>query len=372
MSFRANCPTHGLSATAPPFLRRNAMPRMPHPICRVLWFCLALPAIAAAAPAAGDLPEILKRGELRHIGVPYAKFVTGSGDGFSCDLIREFAQELGVRYVYVRSSWKTVINDLIGQGFTVNGDEIVITGETPVTGDLIASGLTILPWRQKLLDYSRPTFPSGVWLIARADSALQPITPSGDLRLDIAQVKALLEGRSVLCMPGTCLDPALYGLNDTGATLVPLPLKMNEFAPAVINGSAETSLLDVADSLIAMEKWPGKIKVVGPISELQSMGVGFPKTSPRLLSRFNTFLDRIQKDGTYMQLVEKYYPGVEVYFPEFFNFDGPVKSRKPDGFEKSSRSRRANFSGVRRIYYAAETSRCSATRKLGFFWNCQF
>jgi hypothetical protein len=128
----------------------------------------------------------------------------------------------------------------------------------------------------------------------------------------------------------------------------------------------------VADSLIAMEKWPGKIKVVGPISELQSMGVGFPKTSPRLLSRFNTFLDRIQKDGTYMQLVEKYYPGVEVYFPEFFNFDGPVKSRKPDGFEKSSRSRRANFSGVRRIYYAAETSRCSATRKLGFFWNCQF
>jgi ABC-type amino acid transport substrate-binding protein len=39
------------------------------------------------------------------------------------------------------------------------------------------------------------------------------------------------------------------------------------------------------------------------------------------LSRFNAFLDRIQKDGTYMQLVDKYYPGVEVYFPEFFNLD---------------------------------------------------
>jgi ABC-type amino acid transport substrate-binding protein len=292
---------------------------MSRPIFGVLWFFLALSTSAAAAPAAGDLSEILKRGELRHIGVPYAKFVTGSGDGFSCDLIREFAQELGVRYVYVRSSWKTVINDLIGQGFTVNGDQVVITGETPVTGDLIANGLTILPWRQKLLDYSRPTFPSGVWLIARADSELQPITPSGDLNRDIAEVKAMLYGHSVLCMPGTCLDPALYGLNDVGATLVPLPLKMNEFAPAVINGSAETSLLDVADSLIALEKWPGKIKVIGPLSLPQTMGVGFPKTSPQLLDRFNAFMDRIHKDGTYRQLVDRYYPGVEVYFPEFFN-----------------------------------------------------
>jgi ABC-type amino acid transport substrate-binding protein len=319
MSFRANCPALRLSATAPPFLRRNAMPRMSRPIFGVLWFFLALSTSAAAAPAAGDLSEILKRGELRHIGVPYAKFVTGSGDGFSCDLIREFAQELGVRYVYVRSSWKNVISDLIGRQFTVSGDDVTIIGDAPVKGDLIANGLTMLPWRQKLLHYSRPTFPSGVWLIARADSELQPITPSGDLNRDIAEVKAMLYGHSVLCMPGTCLDPALYGLNDIGATLVPLPLKMNEFAPAVINGSAETSLLDVADSLIALEKWPGKIKVIGPLSLPQTMGVGFPKTSPQLLNRFNAFMDRIHKDGTYRQLVDTYYPGVEVYFPEFFN-----------------------------------------------------
>ncbi|MCG6906663.1 MAG: transporter substrate-binding domain-containing protein [Desulfobacteraceae bacterium] len=295
------------------------MPRMSRPIFGVLWFFLALSTSAAAAPAAGDLSEILKRGELRHIGVPYAKFVTGSGDGFSCDLIREFAQELGVRYVYVRSSWKNVISDLIGRQFTVSGDDVTIIGDAPVKGDLIANGLTMLPWRQKLLHYSRPTFPSGVWLIARADSELQPITPSGDLTRDIAEVKAMLYGHSVLCMPGTCLDPALYGLNDIGATLVPLPLKMNEFAPAVINGSAETSLLDVADSLIALEKWPGKIKVIGPLSLPQTMGVGFPKTSPQLLNRFNAFMDRIYKDGTYRQLVDTYYPGVEVYFPEFFN-----------------------------------------------------
>lgn len=271
----------------------------------------------AAAPA-GDLPEILARGELRHIGVPYAKFVTGSGDGFSCDLIREFARELGVCYVYVRSSWKTVLSDLSGHEFTVQGDDVRVTGTAPVKGDLIANGLTILPWRRKLIDYSTPVFPSGVWLIARGDSDLHPIKPSGDLEKDILQVKSLLIGRRLLCMPGTCLDPGLYGLDRVGATLVPLPLKMNEFAPAVINGRAETSLLDVADSLIALEKWPGKIKVIGPLSLPQTMGVGFPKTSPQLLKRFNAYLERIQKDGRYMELVNQYYPGIEVYFPRFF------------------------------------------------------
>ncbi len=124
-------------------------------------------------------------------------------------------------------------------------------------------------------------------------------------------------------MPGTCLDPGLYSLSDLGATLVPLHLQMNEFAPAILNGKAETSLLDVADSLIALEKWPGKIKVIGPVSAKQEMGVGFPKSSPHLLRAFNTFLSRIIQDGTYKKLVDTYYPGVQVYFPDFFSSRQP-------------------------------------------------
>lgn len=271
----------------------------------------------STAPAR-DLADILDQGELRHIAVPYAKFVTGSGDGFSCDLIRLFARNLGVKYVPVESSWNTVIGDLTGKTFKVIGDEVEITGKAPIKGDLIANGLTILPWRTNLIDYSEPTFPSGVWLIAAADSSIQPIKPSGDLQSDIKQVKSILAGRTLLCMPGTCLDSELYGLSDFGAMLVPLNLKMNEFAPAVLNGKAETSLLDVADSLIALEKWPGRVKVIGPISTPQEMAVGFPKSSPHLLRAFNTFLNRIIQDGTYIKMVKKYYPDVQVYFPDFF------------------------------------------------------
>jgi hypothetical protein len=61
-----------------------------------------------------DLDEIKKRGVLRHLGVPYANFVTGSGDGLDVEMMKLFAQYLGVEYQYVKTSWKTVISDLIG------------------------------------------------------------------------------------------------------------------------------------------------------------------------------------------------------------------------------------------------------------------
>lgn len=42
-------------------------------------------------PACGaDLPEIKQSGVLRHLGVPYARFVAGSGDGMDMELIKLF------------------------------------------------------------------------------------------------------------------------------------------------------------------------------------------------------------------------------------------------------------------------------------------
>jgi len=89
-------------------------------------------------------------------------------------------------------------------------------------------------------------------------------------------------------------------------------------APALIDGKAELLLLDVADSLVALEKWSQKIKIIGPLSEPQVMGVGFSLSSPLLLDAFNRFFDQIRKDGTYKRLVMKYYPQVFAYFPDFF------------------------------------------------------
>lgn len=267
---------------------------------------------------ANDLPDIQKAGVLRHLGVPYANFITGSGDGMDMELIQKFATSLGVRYQFVPSSWKEIIGDLVGKEVKAKGEDVTIVGDHTVRGDLIANGLTILPWRQKVLDYSTPTFPTQIWLLARAESAMKPIRPSGDIATDIQAVKSQMQGRHILGKTNTCLDPSLYEIAATGATVSLFDGNLNELAPAIINGNAEATLLDVPDALIALEKWPGRVKVIGPLSDMQNMGVGFPKESPLLRKAFNAFLDQCKKDGTFVALVKQYYPAVFRYYPTFF------------------------------------------------------
>ena len=94
--------------------------------------------------------------------------------------------------------------------------------------------------------------------------------------------------------------------------------KFIDLVPAIIHNYAEATLLDVPDALIALEKWPGEIKIIGPISQKQEMAVAFRKTSPQLLIEFNKYLKRIRDDGTYNNLVKKYYPDIFEFSADFF------------------------------------------------------
>ncbi len=264
-----------------------------------------------------DLPEILEAGVLRHIGIPYANFVTGSGDGLDVELMQGFARELGVRYEYVQSDWPHVIDDMIGRRVRKSASGVELLEAVPVRGDVIANGFTVLDWRKQVVDFSEPTFPSGVWLVTRAESPLAPIVPSGSLPEDIQQVKTRLQGQSLLAMPGTCLDAGLYGL-DSVATNAHLDNPI-ELIPSILRQEADSTLLDVPDALIALTRWSGRIKVIGPISGRQVMGVAFRKDSPRLRQAFNRYLHQIRIDGSYHKLVKKYYPAVFDYYEDFFN-----------------------------------------------------
>jgi ABC-type amino acid transport substrate-binding protein len=274
--------------------------------------------LGAASAFAGDLPDIKKAGVLRHIGVPYANFVSGSGDGMDVEIIKLFAKQLGVKYEYVKSDWGTVVEDLIGKKVKAKGEDVEFGETVPVKGDLIANGFTILPWRQKAVDFSTPTFPSQIWLIARADSKMKPIKFSKNLDKDIATTRGLLKGKQLLALPKTCLDPAGNKLDNTGAEVIIFDGNLNELAPALVNNKAELTILDVPDALIGLDKWNGKIKIIGPTSGKQTMGVAFPKDSPLLREAFNDFFKKLKKDGTYDRIVKKYYPTAPSFFPEFF------------------------------------------------------
>ena len=229
---------------------------------------------------AGDLEDLKARGVLRHLGIPYANFVTGSGDGLDVDLMKMFAEHLGVRYEFVQTDWGRVIGDLSGKKVAAHGDDVEVLGAADIRGDVIANGLTQLPWREKVIEYSTPTFPTQVWLIARADSPLTPIKPSGDLLTDIQAVKKLAADKTALDMPNTCLDASLYDLAALNVEVKHFSGGLNDLAPALIDGQAELLLLDVADALVALEKWPQKIKVLGAVIGKANHGGGLCQVEP--------------------------------------------------------------------------------------------
>ncbi|HEY5716006.1 MAG TPA: transporter substrate-binding domain-containing protein [Psychromonas sp.] len=289
-------------------------------------FSAALAVIASQANAR-DLSDIQKAGVLRHIGIPYANFVThyAQGDkmingGMDTELMQAFAAHLGVKYEYVPATWTNVFGLLTGRHAQYVNNQIIYGDKEEIQGDVIANGATTLDWRKEVIDFSDDYFPSAVWLVSRSDSDLQPIHPSGTISDDIAQVKSLINERDILAMKNSCLDPDLYNLELTAANII-LPTKerkLNEMIPAILNHDAESTLLDVPDILIALEKWPGEIKVIGPISPEQRMAVGFRKDSPELRKAFNAFLKQIQADGSYNKIVQKYYPSVFHFYPKFF------------------------------------------------------
>jgi ABC-type amino acid transport substrate-binding protein len=289
---------------------------------------LLLVCFYSSVSTARDLEQIKSEGVLRHIGVPYANFITlyTEGDhttvgGLDAELMQGFAQHLGLEYEFIEASWSNAFTLLTGKSASYINNQLQ-RGQIDhgIEGDVIANGATILPWRSEVVDFSIDYFPSSVWLVAKAESDLIPITPTGSIQQDIIAVKKLINNHDVLAMKQTCLDPDLYDLYDTDANII-LPvteLKLNEMIPAILNNDAESTLLDVPDTLIALQKWPGEIKVIGPVSEDQRMAIAFRKDSPKLREEFNHYLQEMRKSGEYNQLVKKYYPSVFNFYPDFF------------------------------------------------------
>jgi ABC-type amino acid transport substrate-binding protein len=280
-----------------------------------LLLCITLHALPGLA---GDLNDIKARGELRHLGVPYANFIDGRGGGLDAELMQLFAAHLGLAYRYVETTWTDVIPDLLGVRVAAESGGGLFGDAVPIKGDIVANGMTILPWRRQAVAYSTPTFPNQIWLLTTRAAKLRPIVPSGNLAEDIGKVKKMLQGVTVLGQKGTCADLSLYRIGETGAVPVEFSGNFNELAPALLDGAANAVLLGVPDALVALEKWPGQVIVVGPVSEMQPMGVAFRPDAPELLSTFNAFYKTLLHDGTYQKLVEKYYPAVYDHFSDFF------------------------------------------------------
>ena len=289
-------------------------------IVRRLLLVSLLSAPFFATAWAADLEEIKARGEIRHLGIRYANFVTGAGDGFDVELMQGFAKRIGVTYKLVYTDFYSVLRDMIGKDVARKDGEVVLSGDYPVKGDVISNGFTVLPWREAVVLYSEPTMPSQVLVVAPADSDVRPIQGSANIAADIGETRKSIGAKRLLVMERTCLDPANYGLRNTGIDLKAYTrsTNLNEMVPALLSKEADLTLLDVPDAILDLHKWSGRIKVIGPISQQQLLATAFPKDAPHLRDEFNVYLRELKASGAYDHMVDKYYPGIRRYFPDFF------------------------------------------------------
>lgn len=267
-----------------------------------------------------DLDGVLKAGKLRHLGIVYANFITGEKAGLDVELMQNFARYLGVEYEFVETNWQDAIKDLTGNVVVPIGEDVQIKSKGhEIKGDVLATGFTILPWRKKIVEFADTTFPTGIWLITSADSSMQPVKPTGNIENDIQIVKKNLKGYSVLGLEGSCLAPELYeiGKYTDKIELFPADRNLEEMIPSVMARMTDSTLMDVPVALIAMEHWPGKIKVIGPVSPEQGMAPAFSKDSPKLKEQFAKFFHEFKQSGQYRKIIEKYYPSLFIYYPEF-------------------------------------------------------
>ena len=205
--------------------------------------------------------------------------------GFEYDLARAFSQYLGVKLKVLTPSWDGLIQAL-------NKGE----------GDFIAASMTIVPSRQKEIDFS-----DGYLLIQQ-----KAIIHKNHPRIKMIEG---LKGKTIHVRRGTSYVERLAELKADG---LDINIKLYDDIPTeeLIRMVAQKEIeVTIADSNIALlnRRYFPDVKVSTPIEEPELLGWAVKKGEKALRKKINEFFKKIKKDGTFAKIYEKYYANVEIF-----------------------------------------------------------
>jgi len=222
--------------------------------------------------------------------------------GFEYDLAKAFSDYLGVKLNIVLSPWNDLAN-MLNRG----------------KGDFIAASLTIIPSREKLMDFS--------------DEYLQ-IQQMAVLHINNYEIKDLsdLENQTVHVRRGTSYEERLNELKKEGLNLnikAYEDLPTEEFIRMVAEKEIEVTIADTNIALLNRRYYP-KIQMEFPIEEPQSLGWAVRKGEEELLNEINKFIEKINKDGTFNRIYERYYANIEVFdYFDLMKYHQRLETRLP-------------------------------------------
>ena len=214
---------------------------------------------------------------------PFESVEGGDEVGFDVDLAEEIATRLGLTVEWVRADFDTIFTAVASDQF-----------------DMVAAASTITDEREEVVDFSDPYYNSRQSLVVNTAE-----TP------DIASQADLGEGHIVGVQKGTTGEA--YAKDN----LVPQGVELKTFqaAPDIYRDLEAGNIAAVVnDEPSAAEtiKDLQNLELVESIDTDERYGFAFSPNNPELRDAANGALAEIIADGTYAEIFETYFPGVEV------------------------------------------------------------
>ena len=234
---------------------------------------------------AGYMPfqMIDKRGGLRERTLRPADIRKGGQQasfiGFDIDIAREMAKELGVTFVPVNTFWTSIIPALTVGRF-----------------DIIISGMSITPERQRKVDFADPYLTVGqtVLLAAKHKDSVSGYSALDDPSFTVAS------------KPGTTGEAAVKR-HLPRATYRPFDTELAG-AMAVKEGAVDAFVYDLPYNTVfaAMHGGEGLILLDEPFTD-ESIAWAIRKGDPDFLNWLNKFLAEIKEDGRFEKIRAKWF-----------------------------------------------------------------
>ncbi|HLT72304.1 MAG TPA: transporter substrate-binding domain-containing protein [Cyclobacteriaceae bacterium] len=251
-----------------------------------------------APPTAGiDLDSIQKRGYINALvdnnSISYFIY-KGQPMGYDYELLRLFADHINVR---LKINVTTGIETAMGK---LNSGE----------GDIMAFPLTITKQRKQHIAFTRPHFNSYQVLVQRKSENWREITVDQNEEAMIRH-PAELVGKEVHVLKNSSFIDRLENLSEEigGDILIRVDTsgaRSEELIEMVSNGQIDLTAADHAIAAVNAAYYPN-IDVSTVLSLPQQIAWGVRPGSPKLLEAFNTWLEQIKKEPTFMVIYNRYY-----------------------------------------------------------------
>ena len=219
----------------------------------------------------------ITEGELR-VGsdIPYPPFEFGRApdyEGFDVDIVNEIAKRMDLEAKFIKTPFDPIFRNLAQGRF-----------------DMVASGVTITPERQRTVDFSEPYFPADQSLMVKRGSDIKTAED--------------LKGKIVGAQLGT--TGADYAKDKTDAETVRTYDLIDDAFKALQAGQVEAVINDFPVSKYA-EQSKKDLVVVQTIETGEEYGFAFAKEDKALRDRVNRELQAIKEDDTFTEIYRKWF-----------------------------------------------------------------